>query len=97
MPHECRNRPPCDNAPFTVVLLRIITSLYNFFLLRFHHFGEKERTEKFSAFLKNEYKRKADIVKSTYSNFTAAKPTTAKKPGQKKRVKASKTCKKYGS
>ena len=49
--------------------------------------GEDSRAEKFRKFLKNEYKRKSDIVKSTYSNFTVTKPTTARKPGQKKRIR----------
>ena len=55
---------------------------------------EIERTAKFRSFLRNEYKRKTDVVKSTYSIFTVKKPSTAKKPGQKKRVKRSKTSKK---
>ena len=55
---------------------------------------ELERTAKFRSFLKNEYKRKTDVVKSTYSNFTVKKPSTAIKPGQKKRVRRSKTSKK---
>ena len=50
-----------------------------------------ERSEKFSAFLKNEYKRKSNIVKSTYANFVVTKPSTARKPGQKKRVRVAKS------
>ena len=53
--------------------------------------SDSERTEKFNSFLKNEYKRKSEIVKSTYSNFVVKKPITAKKPGQKKRIRTSKT------
>ncbi len=52
---------------------------------------ESEKKEKFRKFLQNEYKRKSDVVKSTYSNFKVTKPTTAKKPGQKKRVRVAKT------
>ena len=48
--------------------------------------SDSVRAEKFKAFLKNEYKRKSDVVKSTYSNFTVTNPSTVKKPGQKKRV-----------
>ena len=57
--------------------------------------SDRVRAEKFNAFLKNEYKRKSDVVKSTYSNFTVTNPSTAKKPGQRKRVRPAKTlCKK---
>ena len=52
--------------------------------------NESERADKFKAFLKNEY-RKSDVVKSSYANFTVTKPSTAKKPGQRKRVRISKT------
>ena len=38
-----------------------------------------DSAEKFDAFLKNDYKRKSDVVKSTYSNFTVTNPSTANK------------------
>ena len=54
---------------------------------KWQELSDIERTTKFRSFLKNEYKRKTDEVKSTYLNFTVKKPSTAKKPGQKKRIR----------
>ena len=46
--------------------------------------NDEERSAKFAAFLKNQYERKSTTIKSTYANFTVTKPSTARKPGQKK-------------
>ena len=53
--------------------------------------SEDQKSSKFQKFLKNQYKRKTDIVKSTFSTFAIRKPTIAKKPGQKKRVRPNRT------
>ena len=56
---------------------------------------EKSRCAKFEAFLKNRYNRKNNIVKSTNTNFVVMKPSTARKPGQKKRIRVGKSGKKF--
>ena len=54
--------------------------------------NEAERSERFKKFLKNQNRKVDDIfVQSSYANFKVPKPTTAKKPGQRKRVRASKS------
>ena len=57
--------------------------------------SEDQRTKKFEMFLKHANKKKENKVKSTYSDFTVQKPSRARKPGQRKRIKSAKTSKKY--
>ena len=59
------------------------------------HVDDEDKSAKFKAFLKNQYKRKPTTIKSTYANFFVTKPSTARKPGQKKRVRVAKTIKKW--
>ena len=56
-------------------------------------FDEAKRKQKFSAFLENKRKAKddSDFVKSSYSTFTVPSLNTAKKPGQRTRIRSSKT------
>ena len=56
--------------------------------------NDEDKSAKFKEFLKNQYKRKPTTIKSTYANFVVTKPSTARKPGQKKRVRVAKTIKK---
>ena len=54
--------------------------------------NEAERLEKFRQFLKNANEKVGDkFVQSSYARYVLPKPTTAKKPGQRKRVKASRS------
>ena len=54
--------------------------------------NEAERSEKFRQFLKNANEKVGDkFVQSSYARCVLPKPTTAKKPGQRKRVKASRS------
>ena len=53
--------------------------------------NDEEKSMKFKAFLTNQYKPKNATVKSTYANFVVTKPSTARKSGQKKRVRVVKS------
>ena len=52
-----------------------------------------ERKEKFAKFLKkkNQSKEESGVVVSTYSDFVVPALSTAKKPGQRSRIRATKT------
>lgn len=77
---------------------RLVKNLKKRFLVpkeTWRQLKDEERSEKFTAFLNNEYNRKSATVKSTYANFTVTKPSTARKPGQKKRVRVAKSTTKW--
>ena len=57
------------------------------------NFSETEKTQKFTQFLENKRRKKADevVVKSTFSNFVVSKTNIAKKPVLRKRIRSKKT------
>lgn len=58
--------------------------------------NDTQRGDRFRIFLKNQNKKSdAKFVKSSYSKFTVPNLKTAKKPGQRKRVRAAKTSKRH--
>ena len=58
--------------------------------------SETDKRQKFEDFLYNKKKaKKCTFVQSTYSKFSVPVVTIAKKPGQRKRIKLSKTSRKY--
>ena len=53
--------------------------------------SEEEKVAKFDAFVKHNYRKKKEYVKSSCTNFQVIKTSTARKPGQRKRVRSTKT------
>ena len=56
---------------------------------------EIERQAKFETFVRDMKKKQSDVITSTYVDFRVKKPTTARKPEQRKRVRSRKTNNRY--